>query len=57
MDVMSMDYYERLQFDSKVYFKLKEAELEAKTTGQRFSHEEVFSDLKRQLQEQAAKDV
>lgn len=57
MVVMSMETYERLQFDSEVYFKLKEAELEAKTTGQRFSHEEVFSDLKRQLQEHAAKDV
>jgi len=57
MVVMSMETYERLQFDSEIYFKLKEAELEAKTTGQRFSHEEVFSDLKRQLQEQAAKDV
>jgi hypothetical protein len=57
MVVMSMEAFERLQFDSEVYFKLKEAELEAKTTGRRFSHEEVFAGLRRQLQEKAADGV
>lgn len=50
MVVMSMETYERFQFDSEVYFKLKEAELEAKITGKRFSHDEVFSGLKRELE-------
>lgn len=57
MVVMSMEAYERHQFDSEVYIKLKEAELEAKTTGKRFTHKEVFSDLRRKLQEKAAEDV
>lgn len=57
MVVMSMETYERFQFDSEVYFKLKEAELEARITGKRFSHDEVFSGLKRKLQDKAAEDV
>jgi hypothetical protein len=31
------------------HFKLKEAELEAKSTDKRFSHEEMFSDLRSRL--------
>lgn len=57
MVVMSMEAYERHQFDSEIYFKLKEAELEAKTTGKRFMPDEVFSALRRRLQEKAAEDV
>ncbi|MDD4239075.1 MAG: type II toxin-antitoxin system Phd/YefM family antitoxin [Desulfotomaculaceae bacterium] len=57
MVVMSMEAFERLQFDSEVYFKLKEAELEAKTTGKRFTHNEVFSALRRKFKEKAAADV
>ncbi|MBS3946909.1 MAG: type II toxin-antitoxin system Phd/YefM family antitoxin [Dethiobacter sp.] len=57
MVVMSMEAFERHQFNSEVYFKLKEAELEAKTTGKRFKHDEVFSGLRRKLQEKAAEDV
>lgn len=57
MVVMSMEAFERHQFDSEVYFKLKEAEMESKTTGKRFSHKEVFSGLRSMLQEKAAKDV
>ncbi|HOV70327.1 MAG TPA: type II toxin-antitoxin system Phd/YefM family antitoxin, partial [Clostridia bacterium] len=38
MVVMSFETYEKLQFESEVYFKLKEAELQAKQTNQRFSH-------------------
>ncbi len=34
-----------------VYFKLKKAEIQAKQTSQRFSHKEVFDDLKKTLQE------
>jgi prevent-host-death family protein len=49
MVVMSMEAYERKQFESEVYFKLKEAELEAKSTDKRYSHEEVFSELRSRL--------
>ncbi|MDR0840148.1 MAG: type II toxin-antitoxin system Phd/YefM family antitoxin [Christensenellaceae bacterium] len=49
MVVMSSEAYEKMQFESEVYFKLKEAELEARTTNQRFSHKEVFAELKKQL--------
>jgi PHD/YefM family antitoxin component YafN of YafNO toxin-antitoxin module len=53
MVIMSKEAFERLQFKSEIYFKLKEAELEAKTTGSRSSHKEVFSDLRKQLSEKA----
>jgi prevent-host-death family protein len=49
MVVMSIEAYERKLFESEIYFKLKEAELEAKSTNKRFSHEEVFSDLRASL--------
>jgi prevent-host-death family protein len=49
MVVMSMEAYERYHFESEVYFKLKEAELEANTTQKRYSHEEVFAELRKEL--------
>ncbi|WP_449240854.1 type II toxin-antitoxin system Phd/YefM family antitoxin [Desulfoscipio gibsoniae] len=49
MVVMSMEAYERHQFKSEVYFKLKEAELEAKTTDKRHSHKELFNELRSKL--------
>lgn len=49
MVVMSMEAYERHQFESEIYFKLKEAELEAKTTKKRYSHKEVFDELRAKL--------
>jgi len=49
MVVMSIEAYERKLFESDIYFKLKEAELEAKSTVVRYSHEEVFSDLRKSL--------
>lgn len=52
MVVMSMEAYENHQFKSEVYFKLKEAEFEAKTTDKRFSHKEVFDELKAKLSDQ-----
>ena len=57
MVVMSIEAYEHHQFNCEVYFRLKEAELEAKTTGKRFTHDEVFSGIRRKLQEKAVKDV
>lgn len=49
MVVMSIETYERKLFESEIYFKLKEAELEAKSTDVRYSHEEIFSDLRKCL--------
>ena len=49
MVVMSIEAYERKLFESEIYFKLKEAELEAKSTDVRYSHEEIFSDLRARL--------
>lgn len=51
MVVMSIEAYERKLFASEIYFKLKEAELEAKSTNTRYTHEEVFSDLRKRIAE------
>ncbi|QNB47776.1 type II toxin-antitoxin system prevent-host-death family antitoxin [Thermanaerosceptrum fracticalcis] len=56
MVVMSIEAYERKLFESEIYFKLKEAELEAKSTDKRFTHEEVFSDLRLRLVDKADGD-
>ncbi|MDO9533997.1 MAG: type II toxin-antitoxin system Phd/YefM family antitoxin [Bacillota bacterium] len=53
MVVMSYEAYEKLQFESEVYFKLKEAEMQAKQSNQRFSHKEVFDSLRQTLREKA----
>ena len=57
MVVMSMEAFVRHQFNSEVYFKLKEAEIEAKATGKRFMHDEVFSGLRCKLKEKATDDI
>ena len=46
MVVMSMEAFENLQFDSEVYFKLKEAEREAELTNKRYSSKEVLKAMK-----------
>jgi len=51
MVVMSIEAYEQKLFESEIFIKLKEAELEAKATGIRYSHEKVFSDLKARVAE------
>ncbi len=56
MVVMSIEAYERKLFESEVYFKLKEAELEAKSTDKRYSHQEVFSDLRARLADKMDRD-
>ena len=43
MVVMSMEAFENLQFESEVYFKLKEAEREEELTDKRYSSEEMLS--------------
>lgn len=46
MVVMSMETYEALEFDSRVYAKLQEAEREAETTGIRYSSDEVLASIR-----------
>lgn len=46
MVVMSMEAFEKLQFESEVYIKLKEAEREAKMTDKRFSSKDVLASLR-----------
>lgn len=46
MVVLSMEAYESLQFESEVYFKLQEAEREAKATKERFSSKDVLKAMK-----------
>ena len=41
--VMSMESYEQNRYDSKVYDKLREAELQAASSSERRSHEEVMA--------------
>jgi prevent-host-death family protein len=53
MVVMSYETYEKLQFESEIYFKLKEAETQARQAKQRFSHKDVFSSLRQRLLEKA----
>ncbi|MCL2320630.1 MAG: type II toxin-antitoxin system Phd/YefM family antitoxin [Oscillospiraceae bacterium] len=49
MVVMSMEAFDHLKLENEIFFKLKEAENEAKTTTKRYSHEEVFSEIKDML--------
>jgi len=49
MIVMSVSAYEKMKLDTEIYIKLKEAELEAKSTKIRYSAEEVFADIRADL--------
>jgi len=51
MVVMSMEAYEKFQFESEVYFKLMEAEREATETNERFSSKDVFTAMKKAVKE------
>lgn len=57
MVVMSIEAYERKMFESETYLKLKEAELEAKFTDRRYTHDEVLTDLKARIAKKAEDDV
>jgi prevent-host-death family protein len=45
MVVMSMETYEQSRYESEVYLKLKEAEIEAESTTKRHTHEEIMSSM------------
>ncbi len=49
MVVMSFESYENKLFESEIYQQLKDAELEAKTTRKRLSHDELFSELRKRI--------
>lgn len=51
MVVLSMEAYETLQFESEIYFKLQEAEREARTTKQRYSSKAVLKTLREAIGE------
>jgi PHD/YefM family antitoxin component YafN of YafNO toxin-antitoxin module len=45
MVVMSMETYGNEKFQSEVYSKLKEAETQAQSTKERYTHEKVMQDI------------
>ena len=49
MVVMSMAQYEKQQFDTEVFYKLKIAEAEAKSTTKRYTHAEVMSKARERI--------
>ncbi len=49
MVVMSMDAYEALAFESEVYTALREAEVEATLTEERYSPDEVLAKLRARI--------
>ena len=46
MVVMNYEAYERHQFESEIFLKLKEAEMQAQVTNQRYSHKETMDEFK-----------
>ena len=46
MVVLSMEAFENLQFESEVYFKLREAEREAEMTNERYSSKDVLKAMR-----------
>ena len=51
MVVMSIEAYEQKRFDSEIYQRLKESEVEAKATDKRYNHPEVINGLKTRVAE------
>lgn len=47
--VMSMECYEARQYESEVYNKLREAEIQAGETAERLSHEEMMAEARQRL--------
>jgi PHD/YefM family antitoxin component YafN of YafNO toxin-antitoxin module len=51
MVVMSMEAFEKLQFESEVYYKLSEAEKEEALTNKRYDSKEILDSIKAKLGE------
>jgi prevent-host-death family protein len=56
MVVMSIEAFESRQFENQIFHKLKEAQMQAKTSKKRKSHEEIFSDLRSKVAERINED-
>jgi prevent-host-death family protein len=52
MVVMSIEQYENIQYNNEIFAKLKEAEIEANHSDVRFSHDEVFKQLRQRLRKE-----
>lgn len=50
MVVLSMEAYERFQFESEVYHKLQAAEKEAEITKKRYSSKDVLQAMKKAIE-------
>mgnify|MGYP000005304919 CR=1 FL=1 len=46
MVVLSMEAFEKMYFESEIYFKLQEAEREAELTDKCFSSKDILNDMK-----------
>ena len=46
MIVMSIEAYEKERYEQEVYLKLKEAEIEATVTSERYSHNDVINTMR-----------
>ena len=51
IDVMCMDAYDKGRYESQVYDKLLEAEIQAVSTSRRVSHEEVMRSARERLKQ------
>lgn len=47
--VMSMDCYEENRYESMVYDKLREAEIQAESTTERISHDELMAKARQRI--------
>ena len=47
--MMSMESYEQNRYDSMVYDKLREAEIQAASTDERFSHEDIMAKARERI--------
>lgn len=57
MVVMSYEEYQNIQYDRMVMRELRAAELESETTAERFSHDEVMSDIREKIRAVNSADV
>ena len=49
--VMSLNSFEKLKLENDIYFKLKESEMESELTSKRYSHDDVFNDLRKSIKD------
>ncbi|TBL72689.1 type II toxin-antitoxin system Phd/YefM family antitoxin [Paenibacillus thalictri] len=52
MVVMSIEQYENMQYNNEIFAKLQEAEIEANNSDIRYSHDEVFKQLRQRLRKE-----